>query len=329
MNPTAPTSNSNLSKKATTIFKVYEDFINKYSDIFEFDKYESGNIIAVAFSAKDGMNARKFFPKGSDEANNFDTINGYFPDHDENDLTRTLGVVIEVPAECKDFLSIGGKCYYAAGKDLNTALAHNPLGVGSNKAIWDNASGDDKKYIVTYIKCADKVDGGWKLSDAQLKSLTVKFKDDSGSFLADDCKIGIGTYYENGGTKNMAEISFNRLMDSGTFYLDSTTATAVKSNIDSIIGKAVTFAGNNEVGYGAADKPLAGIVTKAEMEENGSEKVVVTVEWRGTFENIAATGLAAGDGVTVDGTGGLKKSTTGLIRGVCISFNSSTATILM
>lgn len=124
-------------------------------------------------------------------------------------------------------------------------------------------------------------------------------------------------------------LSFNRLMDSGTFYLNGTTVTSLSGDLTKIVGKAVTFTGNNEVGYGTADKPLAGIVSKAEFEDNGSEKVVVTVEWKGTFENVAATGVVAGDGVTVDGSGGLQKATAGLIRGVCTAFDSSVATILM
>lgn len=132
----------------------------------------------------------------------------------------------------------------------------------------------------------------------------------------------------DGGNFDMA-LSFNRLMDSGTFYLNSTTASGLSGDLSKIVGKAVTFTGNNEVGYGAADKPLAGIVSKAEYEDNGSEKVVVTVEWKGTFENVAATGVVAGDGVTVDGSGGLQKATDGLVRGVCTAFNTSTATILM
>ena len=124
-------------------------------------------------------------------------------------------------------------------------------------------------------------------------------------------------------------LSFNRLIDSGTFYLNTTTASGLSGDLSKIVGKAVTFTGNNEVGYGAADKPLAGIVSKAEYEDNGSTKIVVTVEWSGTFEGVSATGVAAGDGVTVNGTGGLQKASAGLVRGVCIAFNTSSATILM
>lgn len=124
-------------------------------------------------------------------------------------------------------------------------------------------------------------------------------------------------------------LSFNRLMDSGTFYLNTTTASGLSGDLSKIVGKAVTFTGNNEVGYGAADKPLAGIVSKAEYEDNGSDKVVVTVEWSGTFEGVSATGVAAGDGVTVNGTGGLQKAATGLVRAVCTAFDTSVATILM
>lgn len=125
----------------------------------------------------------------------------------------------------------------------------------------------------------------------------------------------------------MADLSFNRLMDSGTFMLDSSTKSTIAGDLTKLLGAAVTITGNKEVGFGTADKPLEGIVTTASFAEQGSEEIVVTVEWTGTFENVKASGVVAGDGVTVDGTGGLQKATSGLVRATVVSFDETVATI--
>lgn len=127
----------------------------------------------------------------------------------------------------------------------------------------------------------------------------------------------------------MAELSFNRLMTDGTFVLDTTTVGKLKGDLSAVVGKAVTITGNGEVGYGETGKPLEGIVLKAEYADQGKTEVVVTVAWQGTFEDIAATGVAAGDQVTVDGKGGLAKLETGTGRATVISFNTDKATIKM
>ncbi len=127
----------------------------------------------------------------------------------------------------------------------------------------------------------------------------------------------------------MAELSFNRLMTDGTFVLDTTTVGKLKGDLSAVVGKAVTITGNGEVGYGTTGKPLEGIVLKAEYTDQGKTEVVVTVAWQGTFEDIPATGVVAGDQVTVDGAGGLAKLETGTGRASVIGFNTDKATIKM
>lgn len=108
----------------------------------------------------------------------------------------------------------------------------------------------------------------------------------------------------------VGNLSFNRLMECGTFYLDATTSASLTTpeQMNTMVNKAVTITGNGEVGFGTTGKPVLGIVSKCEYEDNSKSKIVVTVNWDGTFEEIVATGVAAGDFVTVDGNGGLAKS---------------------
>lgn len=127
----------------------------------------------------------------------------------------------------------------------------------------------------------------------------------------------------------MAELSFNRLMTDGTFVLNTTTVGKLNGDLSAVVGKAVTITGNGEVGYGTTGKPLEGIVLKAEYADQGKTEVVVTVAWQGTFEDITATGVAAGDQVTVNGSGGLAKLESGTGRASVISFSSGKATIKM
>lgn len=134
-------------------------------------------------------------------------------------------------------------------------------------------------------------------------------------------------------------LSFNRLMEGGTFYFDETpiltkwSATAVKDledeALDELVGKAVTVTSNETVGFGTAGSALVGIVTKAEFDSNAKSKIVVTVDWQGTFENVpTAAALAAGDEVEVNGNGSLQKAAAGG-RAIVVSAGDNTATILM
>lgn len=127
----------------------------------------------------------------------------------------------------------------------------------------------------------------------------------------------------------MSNLGFKRLMNTPTYYLDSTTTTAIDGDLNALVGKAVTMVGNREVGYGTADKPLMGFIMTAAYEDQGSDKIVVAVESRGSFEGVTATGVVAGDGVTVDGSGGLQKAATGLVRGIVTCFEDSKADIFM
>lgn len=127
----------------------------------------------------------------------------------------------------------------------------------------------------------------------------------------------------------MSNLSFKRIINSGTYYIDQTTTTAINGDLNALVGKAVTITGNQEVGYGTADQPILGIVMTAAYEDQGSEKIVVTVESRGGFEGIAASGITAGAGVTVNGTGGVQTAETGLVRAVAIAFDTDKATIFM
>lgn len=127
----------------------------------------------------------------------------------------------------------------------------------------------------------------------------------------------------------MAELSFNRLMDGGTFKLDDTTKSTIAGDLSKLIGAAVTIVGNKEAGYGTADKPLLGIVQTAQYTDQGSDEIVITVLWNGTFENVKASGVTAGDGVTVDGAGGLQKATSGAVKATVLSFETDKAIILM
>lgn len=128
----------------------------------------------------------------------------------------------------------------------------------------------------------------------------------------------------------VGNLSFNRLMECGTFYLDATTKAKLTTDkaMDTMLNKVVTITGNGEVGFGATGKPVLGVVSKCEYEDNSKGKMVVTVNWQGTFENVPATGVAAGDFVTVDGKGGLAKSTD-TTNTLIVAAETSTATIIM
>ena len=307
-------------------FSVNEDFVNKYSDLFTYEAVNIGDNFTVNFKIKEGHYEGEFFEKGTEQATAFDTVNGYDPD--STDSNRMLGIVIEAPSNAAYFITQGGTGYYAAGSDLEQALLHNPLGAGTNREIWTTAEEGDKKYIITYIPCANKKDDGWVLIQPETKRMSVFCKDASGSPVGDRFSITMKVNYENGGN-NMSNLGFKRIMHAGTYYLDSTTTTAIDGDLNALVGKAVTLVGNEEVGYGTADKPLLGFIMTASYEDQGSDKIVVAVESRGGFEGVKASGVAAGDGVTVDGTGGVQKATAGLARGIVIAFETDTAKIFM
>ena len=326
MSETDGTSLTRTSTSNSAGFAVYEDIVNKYNDLFSFNDVNVRENFTINFNIVGEHYEGEVFKKGSDEANAFDTVNGYDPD--TTDTNRMLGVVIEVPSNVSYFMATGGVGYYAAGSDLENALLHNPLGAGTNREIWTTAKVSDKKYIITYIPCAEKDDEDWKLIAPQTKKMSIFCKDESGNPVGQKFYVTLKVNYENGGNI-MSNLGFKRIMNSGTYYLDQTTTTAIDGDLNALVGKAVALVGNEEVGYGTADKPLLGFIMTADYEDQGSEKIVVTVESRGGFEGVAATGVVAGDGVTVNGSGGVQKATAGLARGIVIAFEDSKAKIFM
>ncbi len=121
----------------------------------------------------------------------------------------------------------------------------------------------------------------------------------------------------------MANLGFDRLMNSGTFILDSTTVGKLKGDLDSAVNKAVALVGNYTVGYGADANAIFGIISKVEYEDNTKKVVLATVQMNGTFENIdAQTTVTAGDGLAVDGNGGVKTASTGVINATVIGYDT-------
>ncbi|MCI8628574.1 MAG: hypothetical protein HFE57_03530 [Firmicutes bacterium] len=95
-----------------------------------------------------------------------------------------------------------------------------------------------------------------------------------------------------------------------TLYLDDTTTEAIKNDICSIKGKAVTITDSNTVGYGTASNPIFGIVTVVEPQTMSNDKLIVGVGTNGFFTDLESTGVAVGDYLACDGSGGFAKSTT-------------------
>lgn len=136
----------------------------------------------------------------------------------------------------------------------------------------------------------------------------------------------------------MANLSYEGIYTDGTFKLDAATATAIAADPEGGVGKVVTIVGNETVGFGTSGKPLFGVITKVEHEENGSEGLVATVRLSGMVEDvpISATSSkhpAAGDAVAVDGTGRLAKldlsTAAAVVGGVCFAVNTSAKTAVI
>lgn len=102
----------------------------------------------------------------------------------------------------------------------------------------------------------------------------------------------------------MAEFySYNGLMTSGTFKVDSTTSTTVSADPKQLCGKVVTITGNYTVGYGSTGDAILGVVEAVEKEATNSADLVVAVKWTGTFEGISCAGTeTAGVPLVVDGS---------------------------
>lgn len=105
--------------------------------------------------------------------------------------------------------------------------------------------------------------------------------------------------------------SYEGLRNGGTFLLDDTTKTTIKSNPNQLVGKVVSLVGNYKVGYGTSgDNPL-GFVESVELEKSGSDQFVVAVVWNQSREDIKCVGSeTANSYVACDGSGGIVLSGT-------------------
>lgn len=110
----------------------------------------------------------------------------------------------------------------------------------------------------------------------------------------------------------MAEFyCYEGLRNGGTFLVDDTTKAAISGNPAVIVGKVVTVTGNHMAGYGASGAAPLGFVEQVEKESANSNKLVVSVVWNQSRENITCAGTETfGNFAACDGNGGLVKSTT-------------------
>lgn len=109
---------------------------------------------------------------------------------------------------------------------------------------------------------------------------------------------------------------YSRIIATSTYPLDSTTAEAIKSNPEQIVGKAVTLTGTTtpEVGYGSNGNMVHGIVVSVEKEDNVSDNFVVAVAYMGQFEDVETTSdgskAVINKGLAVNGSGAIVTSET-------------------
>lgn len=128
------------------------------------------------------------------------------------------------------------------------------------------------------------------------------------------------------------EYKYEPIRDGGTFKLDKTTATAIKADMESILGKVVSLVGTTapEVGYGTSGDPVFGVVTAVEKEAPNSEDFVVTVEYGRCFEEVPTSGTStavAGKGVAVNGAGAVITSED-ITTAICLAVNGTTDCII-
>lgn len=111
----------------------------------------------------------------------------------------------------------------------------------------------------------------------------------------------------------MAEIlMYDGVEKAGTFYLDTTTTTAISADPKQIVGKVVTVTGNDTVGYGTAGDPILGVVDPSvEPISTNDKKLLVCVRRFRMFEDISCAGTeTAGTFLAVNGQGGVQASGT-------------------
>lgn len=98
------------------------------------------------------------------------------------------------------------------------------------------------------------------------------------------------------------------IRNGSTFFLDETTKSAIENDPNSICGQVVTIVGNNEVGYGSSGDAPLGFVEMVENEKSNSERFMVSVVFNQAREDIACSGVTAGDYLACDGNGGFAKA---------------------
>lgn len=104
----------------------------------------------------------------------------------------------------------------------------------------------------------------------------------------------------------MSFFSYEGLVESGTFIVDSDTTLSLGKNYSNLIGKVVSITNNAVVGYGSYGDVPFGVVTQVEKDYSSANNLVATVVWGNTFENIPYTGAKNfKTHLACDGEGGL------------------------
>lgn len=91
-----------------------------------------------------------------------------------------------------------------------------------------------------------------------------------------------------------------------TYILDDTTFDAVKSDLDSAVGKTVTLTGAETAGYGTTSDKLLGVIMKVEKDKCAT----IRTGWYSEGVHIGSGTVSPGTVVKVDGAGGLAAAST-------------------
>lgn len=108
----------------------------------------------------------------------------------------------------------------------------------------------------------------------------------------------------------MATLSYNGIINAGTFIVDATTAAAIGTNLGGEVNKAYAISDDGKVGYGSSGDAVFGIVQVVEKESTNSTTLLASLKLTGMVEAVATTTVAAnlpviGKKVLVDGAGAL------------------------
>ena len=134
-------------------------------------------------------------------------------------------------------------------------------------------------------------------------------------------------------------LGYSGIVNSGTFEVDATTATAIGTALASEINKVYAITADSTVGYGNSGDAVFGVVEKVEKYAPNSDVLVATLKLTGMAEGVITTSTTAslpviGKIATVDGAGALIVSATnaatdvlGRARAYSVSAATHTATI--